>query len=64
MVFGSYLHAIARRTPLAVALGLVSIVTFVHLCGISHGSIFQNFSTSLKIVLIIAFIMTGFAVGT
>jgi len=36
----------------------------VHLIGIQHGSTFQNVSTAIKLVLIVAFIVAGFTIGS
>jgi len=65
MAFGVYFEGVfAGVPPLALGLGLVWIVTLVHLAGIQHGSTFQNVSTAIKVVLIVAFIVAGFAVGS
>ena len=49
---------------LLLGLALAWIVSFVHLTGVRHGGLFQNISTAIKVVLIAAFIVAGFAIGT
>jgi basic amino acid/polyamine antiporter, APA family len=64
MAFGVYFEGVlAGIPPLALGLGVVWIVALVHLIGIHHGSMFQNVSTAIKLVLIVAFIVAGFTVG-
>ena len=64
MAFGVYFEGVlAGIPPLALGLGLVWIAALVHLTGIKHGSTFQNVSTAIKVVLIVAFIVAGFMVG-
>jgi basic amino acid/polyamine antiporter, APA family len=64
MAFGVYFEGVlAGIPPLALGLGIVWIVALVHLIGIHHGSMFQNVSTAIKLVLIVAFIVAGFTVG-
>src|SRR5246127_5455359 len=61
MAFGEYAKAVSPfLPPLPVALGVVWVVSLVHLCGISHSARFQLVSTILKVVLIIAFLVAGF----
>jgi APA family basic amino acid/polyamine antiporter len=66
MAFGAYFDGVVSGgpSPLVLALAVAWLVAFVHLAGIRHGSVFQNVSTILKVVLIVAFICAGFAVGT
>jgi APA family basic amino acid/polyamine antiporter len=45
-------------------LGLIWLVSLVHLRGIRRGSAFQNAWTALKLLLIVAFILAGFAFGS
>lgn len=64
MAFGSYLQGTVPGTPPLIAgLAVVWLVTLVHLTGIEHGSTFQNVSTLIKVVLILAFIACGFLVA-
>jgi APA family basic amino acid/polyamine antiporter len=49
---------------LVLGLSLTWIVALVHLSGIRHGSTFQNVSTAIKVVLIVAFIVAGFTVAS
>src|SRR5262245_15389570 len=65
MAFGVYFEGVlAGIPPLALGLGVIWIVALVHLIGIQHGSTFQNVSTAIKVVLIVAFIVAGFTVGS
>src|SRR5665811_1885636 len=50
--------------PLALALGVVWLVSIVQLGGVRHSSTFQLISTVLKVVLIVAFLIAGFVIGT
>jgi APA family basic amino acid/polyamine antiporter len=52
------------NASLLLGLALAWIVSLVHLGGVRQGSVFQNISTAIKVVLIAAFIIAGFAVGT
>ncbi len=65
MAFGIYFDGVFPGSPpLLLGLALVWIVSLVHLSGIRHSSTFQNVSTAIKVVLIAAFIVAGFAFGT
>lgn len=66
IAFGAYFNGVAPgfASPLWLALGAVWLIALVHLTGVRHSSRFQNISTGLKVVLIIAFIVAGFAYGT
>lgn len=65
MAFGQYFKSIVPdASPLALALGITWLVSVFHLLGIRYGSAFQNASTILKLALIIAFIIAGFAFGS
>src|ERR1700684_1092538 len=50
--------------PLALAIGVVWLVSIVQLTGVRHSSTFQLISTILKVVLITAFLIAGFVIGT
>ncbi len=64
MAFGSYFAGVVPGAPpLAMALAIVWLVSLVHLTGIRHASTFQNVTTILKVVLIVVFIVAGFALG-
>src|SRR3984893_2971120 len=49
--------------PVALAVGVVWLVSLVQLSGVRHSSTFQLISTILKVVLIVAFLVAGFVVG-
>ncbi len=50
--------------PLALAVGTVWLISLVQLSGVRHSSTFQLVSTILKVVLIVAFLVAGFVIGT
>jgi APA family basic amino acid/polyamine antiporter len=65
MAFGEYGKSLVPGAPpLPVAIGVVWLVSLVQLSGVRHSSTFQLISTVLKVVLIVAFLIAGFVVGT
>src|SRR6202040_1269131 len=65
MAFGEYGRSVfPGAPPLALAMGLVWAVSIVQLCGFKHSSTFQLIATILKVVLIVAFLVAGFVIGT
>jgi basic amino acid/polyamine antiporter, APA family len=65
MAFGQYGQSVLPGVPpLALAIGAVWLVSIVQLSGVRHSSTFQLISTILKVVLIVAFLIAGFAIGT
>src|SRR5260370_28599156 len=65
MAFGEYGKSVLPGAPpLALAVGAVWLVSIVQLTGVRHSSTFQLVSTILKVVLIVAFLIVGFVVGT
>src|SRR5216684_4861117 len=65
MAFGEYGKAVLPGAPpLALAIGVVWLVSIVQLGGVRHSSTFQLISTILKVVLIVAFLIAGFVIGT
>ena len=65
MAFGEYFKAVVPGAPpLLLGLALTWLVTLVHLRGIRHGSAFQIAWTVLKLALIVAFVVAGFAFGS
>jgi basic amino acid/polyamine antiporter, APA family len=65
MAFGEYGKSVLPMvSPLALALGVVCLVSLVQLCGLRHSSTFQLVATILKVVLIIGFLIAGFVAGT
>src|SRR5580658_8398574 len=62
MAFGSYFKSIAPDAPpLLLGLGITWIAALVHIGGVRVGGAFHNVWTVLKLVLIVAFIVAGFA---
>jgi basic amino acid/polyamine antiporter, APA family len=65
MAFGEYGKSVLPSAPpLALAVGAVWLVSIVQLTGVRHSGTFQLVSTILKVVLIVAFLIAGFVVGT
>ncbi|HEY3892850.1 MAG TPA: amino acid permease [Bradyrhizobium sp.] len=65
MAFGEYGKSLVPAAPpLALAIGVVWLVSVVQLSGVRHSSTFQLVSTVLKVVLIVAFLIAGFVIGT
>jgi len=64
MAFGQYGKAVLPDAPpMLLALGVVWLVSLIQLGGVRHGSTFQFVATVVKVVLIVAFLIAGFAVG-
>jgi APA family basic amino acid/polyamine antiporter len=64
MAFGSYFAgAVPDAPPLILALVVVWGVALIHLLGVRRAAEFQNVSTLIKVVLILAFILAAIAVG-
>src|SRR5436853_480955 len=65
MAFGEYGKSVLPGAPpLALAIGVVWLVSLVQLGGVRHSGMFQLIATALKVVLIIAFLVAGFVIGT
>ncbi len=65
MAFGQYGKAILPdASPVLLGVCVVAIVTFVGLRGIRHSGTFQMVWTVLKVTLILAFLVAGFALAT
>jgi basic amino acid/polyamine antiporter, APA family len=65
MAFSVYFKSIMPDAPpLTLGLGVVWLVSLVHLSGLRHMSTFQNTWTALKLLLIVAFLAAGFAFGS
>jgi basic amino acid/polyamine antiporter, APA family len=65
MAFGEYGKSVLPGAPpLVLAVGAVWLVSIVQLTGVRHSSTFQLVATILKVVLIVAFLIAGFVVGT
>jgi basic amino acid/polyamine antiporter, APA family len=63
--FGEYARSVLPGwPPLALAIAVVWLVSVVQLSGVRHSSTFQLISTILKVVLILAFLLAGFLIGT
>lgn len=64
MAFGKYFARVVPGTPaLLLGLAVTWLISFVHISGVRQGSALQNVSTFVKLGLIIAFIVAGFAIG-
>src|SRR6202048_709080 len=65
MAFGEYAKSVVPDVPsMALAIGVVFLVSLVQLTGVKHSSTFQLISTILKVALITAFLIAGFVIGT
>ena len=65
MAFGEYGKSVfPGAPPLVLAVGVVWLVSLVQLTGVRHSGTFQLAATLLKVVLIAAFLVAGFSVGT
>src|SRR3979411_2132070 len=65
MAFGEYGKSVVPDAPpLALAIGVVWLVSLIQLTGVRHSSSFQLIATILKVVLIAAFLVAGFVIGT
>src|ERR1700733_6961416 len=64
MAFGSYFKSIAPNAPpLLLGLGITWLAALEHLRGGRFGGVFHNVWTVLKLILIVAFVIAGFALG-
>src|SRR4249919_3495653 len=60
MAFGEYGKSVLPDAPpLLLAVGVVWLVSLVQLTGVRHSSTFQLIATILKVLLIIAFLVSG-----
>jgi basic amino acid/polyamine antiporter, APA family len=63
LAFGKYVQPfLSGVNPVAISLVVVWLITAIHLFGVRVGERFQNWSTVLKVALIIGFIVAGFFV--
>jgi APA family basic amino acid/polyamine antiporter len=64
--FPGFLDGVISAGGASLFLGVVLAwaVSLVHLTGIQQSSVLQNVSTAIKVVLIVGFIVAGFAFGT
>ena len=64
MAFGVYFKSIMPGAPpLLLGLGVTWLAALVHLGGVRFGGAYHNVWTALKLVLILVFIIAGFALG-
>src|SRR5882762_7803549 len=64
MAFGEYARSVfPGAPPMALAIGVVFLVSLVQLGGVRHSGTFQLISTILKVALIVAFLIAGFVIG-
>jgi basic amino acid/polyamine antiporter, APA family len=60
MAFGKYFQGVfGFGSPIALSFALVWITAFVHMSGLKFGSVFQNLSTLVKVLLIVVLIIAG-----
>jgi len=61
LAFGKYVQIFVPGVPpVIISLSLVWIISVIHLFGLRVEEIFQNWSTFLKVALILGFIISGF----
>jgi basic amino acid/polyamine antiporter, APA family len=64
MAFGSYFKSIIPGAPpLVLGFAITWLAALVHLCGVKFGGAYHNAWTAVKLVLIVVFIIAGFAFG-
>lgn len=64
MAFGKYfVHVAPGMNPTVLSLIVVALVTLVHSGGLRFGSIFQDFATIFKVLLIVGLIAAGWIMG-
>ncbi len=64
MAFGDYFRSIVpSASPMLLGFGIVWLTALVHLRGVRFGGAYHNAWTALKLVLIVVFIIAGFAIG-
>jgi APA family basic amino acid/polyamine antiporter len=64
MAFGIYFKSIVPSAPpLVLGFGITWLAALVHLGGVRFGGAYHNAWTALKLVLIVVFIIAGFAFG-
>jgi len=60
MAFANYFEGVFRvHAPIALSFGVVWLIAAIHLAGVKPGTIFQNISTLLKLLLIAALVSAG-----
>ena len=65
MAFSVYFRSVMPDAPMPLpGLVVVWLVSLVHLSGIRNGSAFQNVWTAVKLLLIVAFLVSGLVFGT
>lgn len=63
IAFGRYFASVAPVPPMLATAAVLSLIAVVHWTGVSRARVFQVTTTSLTITVILAFIVTGLAVG-
>jgi basic amino acid/polyamine antiporter, APA family len=64
MAFGIYFKSIVPGAPpLFLGIAVIWLAAVVHLCGVRLGGAYHNAWTALKLILIVVFIVVGFAFG-
>jgi APA family basic amino acid/polyamine antiporter len=63
IAFGRYFAAVAPVPPMLATSTVLGLIAIVHWTGVSRARVFQVTTTSLTITVIIAFIVTGLAIG-
>ncbi|TAE72577.1 MAG: APC family permease [Bacteroidetes bacterium] len=59
VALGTYSSSIIGLPPQAIAIAVIILISIIHSTDVGLGSIFQQYSTALKVILIIGFIFGG-----
>jgi APA family basic amino acid/polyamine antiporter len=59
VALGSYASTIIPLSPQVIGIAVIIIISFIHATDVGIGSIFQQYSTAVKVILIIGFIVGG-----
>ncbi|TAE44773.1 MAG: APC family permease [Cytophagia bacterium] len=59
VALGSYASTIIALPPQVIAISVIVLISLIHATDVGIGSIFQQYSTAVKVVLIIGFIFGG-----
>ncbi len=70
IAFGGYINGVlpaeiqSAQTPTFLAVGIITVFTWVHVRGLLFGALMQNVMTFVKILLILLFAGIGFTLGS
>jgi APA family basic amino acid/polyamine antiporter len=64
MALGKYSSVVTNIPPQYTAIGIVILISLIHSTDVKLASIFQQYSTFIKVLLIVGFIIGGFLMNT